>query len=150
MPVSARPPAVTAWADLAVRWTRGKLTVEKVERGTFERPTVMKRFVGRFEARVVRAGHTVDSVRFDFPLLADADAGNQEDIARRMQANVATSTRVRVPLPDGADAIVLVDTHGGLPVRVPLALSAVIRAAAAVAAPAPVPIPVAVPDGGAR
>jgi hypothetical protein len=128
----ATPPPASAWIDVTCRWANGRLTVEKVERGAFDRPTVTRRFVGRFEARVSGRGRLLDVVRFDFPLLADADAGVQRALDEKMKAHVTTTARVRVPLPDGADAVAIADSHGGRPVPVPLAAAA------------------PVPDGGAR
>jgi hypothetical protein len=135
-PVAAtkRAPPATGYVDLALRWARGRITVEKVERGAFDHPTDVRRYMGRFEARVSRRGRAVDNVRFDFPLLGDADAGVQGALNDKMKENLVTVTRVRVPLVDGADTVTLADTRGGREVRV--ALPAVTAAAA-------------IPDGGA-
>jgi hypothetical protein len=111
------PRAVSDYADLTLRWERGKLTVEKVEAGRFARPTVMKRYTGRFEARATRGGKTLDAVRFDFPLLGDADSGERKDLDDQLKAHLSTVARVRLPLPDGADGIAIADTHGSAVLR---------------------------------
>ncbi|MSP59611.1 MAG: hypothetical protein EXR72_04575 [Myxococcales bacterium] len=125
LPVRADPPAATtAYLDVSLRYQRGRVSVERVTRGAFPSPTVLKRYVGRFEARVSARGRQVDAVRFDFPLLGDADAGNQGPLAERVKANVVTTARVRVPLPDGADQVAVLDSKGGPPIPVPLPAAA--------------------------
>jgi hypothetical protein len=114
------PPKTTAYLDVGCRWTRGQLTVADVTPGRFAAPTAIKRYTGRFEARVTSRGKLLDALRFDFPLLGDADSGNQAELAETLKKNLSTQTRVRVPLPDGADKVVLVDLHGGATVEVPL------------------------------
>jgi hypothetical protein len=117
-----RPPSATRYVDLTLRWARGKISVEKVEAGRFDSPTVMKRFSGRFEARVTAGGKPVDSVRFDFPLLADADPGVMGDMNEKMKAGATSVAKVRVPLTDGADALALYDLREEKPqpIKVPL------------------------------
>lgn len=137
-----KPPSASAYVDVSLRWREGKVSIDGVQRGAFPSPTVTKRFLGRFEARVSGRGKPLDAVRFDFPLLGDADAGVRGDLDAGMKAHLSTATRVRVPLPEGAEAVTIVDLHGGPPLSVPLAgASAAARAPAASSAR---------PDGGAR
>lgn len=121
---SAEPPRLTTrYLDVSLKWSRGKITVEKVEAGRFDKPTALKRYLGRFEARATAKGKPVDSVRFDFPLLGDADVGEQRDMDRRLKANLSTVTKVRVPV-DGADAVTIADTHDPKSVNVNVNLPA--------------------------
>ena len=128
---SPKPPLATAFVDVTCRWQKGRLTIERVERGSFPTPTVTKRFLGRFEARVRGQGKPLDATRFDFPLLADADSGVRGDLDAELKANLSTTTRIRVPLPDGADEVLIVDLHGGAAVPVPLTTPIANRSATA-------------------
>jgi hypothetical protein len=115
-----KPPLTTGYLDVTVRWQRGRVTVERVEAGRFDKPTAIKRWTGRFEARARAGKRILDAVRFDFPLLGDADSGNQGALADKLKENTVATAKVRVPLPDGADAVEVADRHGGPAVPVPL------------------------------
>jgi hypothetical protein len=122
--IFAAPRAVTVpvvdYADLTLDYAAGRVKVTEVKRGRFAKPTALERFRGRFEARALRrsgkGGKTeevLERVQFDFPLLADAEAPDVSDeqrvLAERLRAGVSARTRVRVPLPDGAEAVAIVD-----------------------------------------
>jgi hypothetical protein len=113
---------VLEYADLTLDYAAGRVKVSESKRGRFAHPTALERFRGRFEARAIRrtgsskqqVEHVLERVRFDFPLLADAetDDASQEarELADRLRAGVVSHTQVRVPLPDGTDAVAVVDT----------------------------------------
>src|SRR5579883_926289 len=134
--------------DLALRWDRGRLTVEKREMGEHPAPTPEEarraarlRARGRFEARLLVDGKPAGTpVRFDFPLLADADAGEAQEMNERMRSGVRSRTVVRLDLAgvDPARAeVAIVDGRGGRALaRLPLgARPAVTNPAGAEAAP---------------
>lgn len=114
------PPLATSYLDLTIKYTKGTLSIVSASRVRYPSPTVTRRFTGRFEARSTARGKPLDTFRFDLPLLADADAGNEPALADKLKANLVTTGRVRVPLPDGADALTIVDSHGGAPLPVAL------------------------------
>jgi hypothetical protein len=123
-------PQVTDYADLALGWSGGRLTVESVTRGRFERPTALPRYRGRFVAtarKKRRPLETLDETRFDFPLLADTESEDATPEARKLakmvRAGVTAKTTVRVGLPDGADEIAIADSVTGRSVTVSLARS---------------------------
>jgi hypothetical protein len=107
--------------DLALRYASGAVTVTSATRGRFDKPTRLPRWTGRFEARTLgRGAKELDRFRFDFPLLGDADPGNQAGLADELKKNTVATTQVRVPLPDGAAELQIVDRHGGPPIKVAL------------------------------
>jgi len=125
VPVERTAPAIE-YVDLSLRWTRTGMTVLAARRGRFARPVELVRYRGRFEAMVKRAGRVVERIRFDFPLLAPAEAEDVSDEARasgaRIRAGVtSTRTTVRVPLYEGVDAIEVRDAASGRAVTVELA-----------------------------
>ena len=116
-PLPAPPPAPRApratirYVDLVCRYVRGTLSVERASFGQFATPTVLRRFGGRFEARILVTGgaQPIDVLRFDFPLLADADAGVNAELAERMKVNTTSQVTVRVPLPLDSAILEIVD-----------------------------------------
>jgi hypothetical protein len=115
---------VVRYADLALELAAGRASVLEVLYGRFDRPTALARYRGRFEARVLHKGAILERVRFDFPLAADAETDDASDearaVAERLRAGITARTRLRVPLPDGADAIAIWDPRRGLGVLVPV------------------------------
>ena len=107
------PPTVSAYADLDLRWNAGTLTLEHLTLGRFPTPVQLRHYVGRFAAEVRGHGAVLETLRFDFPLLGDADAGVEEKLAETMRAKLTTMTVVRVPLPEGAETIRIRDRRAG-------------------------------------
>jgi hypothetical protein len=76
----------------------------------------MRRWRGRFEARAVAgAGKIVDFVRFDFPLMASAEAPDDvtEDakkLGKNIREHVTATMIVRAPLPPEATGVAIYDT----------------------------------------
>src|SRR5207248_2274776 len=75
---------VNEMARLTVRYDHGAIRILRVERLPLPSPQRMRRWRGRFEARAVAAGKTIDFVRFDFPLMAAAEA--PEDVTAEAKA----------------------------------------------------------------
>jgi hypothetical protein len=128
---------VAEWADVTVQADAAHLSLVNVRRGKFDKPTQVPRYRGRFLARALDgAGKTLEEVRFELPLMAEAETDDASDEARRyaekLRANVSVKSTVRVPLPEGTDHIEIVDTLKKRTLTVPLAT-------AAAAAPSPGP-----------
>ena len=105
---------VNEQARVTVKYERGVTSILKVERQPLPSPQKMRRWRGRFEARAVAAGKTVDFVRFDFPLMAEAEAPDDvtvdaKKLGKNLRDHVTATTIVRVPLPAGATAIAIYD-----------------------------------------
>jgi len=117
------PPA-SRFADVDVKFQRGHVSVTAVKLDRFERPTALRRFRGRFAARVLAGKRVVDEVLFDFPLLGAAESSDVDDanraLADRLRAGVTATTRVRVPIYDGADGLEIYDTQTRRVLPVPL------------------------------
>jgi hypothetical protein len=131
------PPAVSAYADLELRWSGGVLTLERLTHGRFSSPVQLRRYVGRFEAEVRgRDGAVLETLRFDLPLLGEADAGVEEKLAETMRAKLTTVGVVRVPLPQGAETLRIRDRHArsGAPPALEVPLSGAARPSAQQAA----------------
>jgi hypothetical protein len=126
------------YADVDVRYVRGAVSVVGVKLGRFDQPTALKRFRGRFEARVLGGKTVLDRVEFDFPLTAGAETDDADESSRKIGENfrrgVTAQTTVRVPVPDGADGLAIYDSVSKKLVAAPLKDSA-----PAAAAPAGVP-----------
>lgn len=126
-PVAAVMTAPAArWADVELRFQRGKLSLVAVTLGSFDKPTALRRFRGRFEARVLEGKKLVESVQFDFPLLGAAESSDtaveNRAVAERLRAGVTTTATVRVPIYDRADGLEIYDRElrTTLPVALPL------------------------------
>jgi hypothetical protein len=105
---------VNEMARLTVRYERGVTSIIKVERVALASPQKMRRWRGRFEARAVAAGKTVDFVRFDFPLMAQAETPDDTTVeaakvGQKLREHVTATTIVRVPLPAGATSVAVYD-----------------------------------------
>lgn len=84
---------------VSLRYDRGKLHQRSIQRKRFRRRRLIKRIVGRFLAKLYRGKRLVDVVPFNFPLLAPAENFTRTGhrIARRMEANLRTATRLNLP-----------------------------------------------------
>src|SRR5689334_6811761 len=104
---------VLGYADVDLKWEKGAVTVLKIKPGRFARPTTLRRYRGRFTAMVARGKTALVELQFDFPLLAQAESDDaspeSRKIAERMREGLTTTTTVRVPLPDGADTLIIYD-----------------------------------------
>lgn len=106
---------VNEMAKLTVKYDRGSISILRVERQALASPQRMRRWRGRFEARAVGGGKTVDFVRFDFPLMAPAEAPEDvtEDakkVGQKLREHVTATTIVRAPLPPSATSVAIYDT----------------------------------------
>ena len=130
--------AVSAFADLQLRWHCGRLGVEGTARGRYVEPQKQRRYRGRFEARIRGAGRVLEVFDLDLPGLAEADPGAEAGIDERVRAGMTTRATVRVPLPDGTDEILILDRRGSPSLTVPVRPAS---AAPAPKAPPPPPAP---------
>ena len=106
---------VNEMARLTVKYDRGAIRILRVERVALGSPERMRRWRGRFEARAVAAGKTIDFVRFDFPLMAEAEApedatAEAKQLGQKLREHVTATTLVRTPLPAGATQVTIYDT----------------------------------------
>lgn len=107
---------VNEMARLTVKYDHGTVTILRVERQPLASPERMRRWRGRFEARAVAAGgKTLDFVRFDFPLMAQAEAPEDvtEDakkVGKNLRDHVTATSIVRAPLPAGATSVAIYDS----------------------------------------
>jgi hypothetical protein len=107
---------VNEMARITVKYDHGAIRIVRVERVPLGSPERMRRWRGRFEARAVTAGKTVDFVRFDFPLMAEAEApedttAEAAKVGQKLREHVTTATTlVRTPLPAGATSVAVYDT----------------------------------------
>lgn len=107
---------VNEMAKLTVKYDHGSISILRVERQALASPQRMRRWRGRFEARAVAGGgKTVDFVRFDFPLMAQAEAPEDvtEDakrVGQKLREHVTATTIVRAPLPPSATSVAIYDT----------------------------------------
>ena len=140
---------VNEMAQLTVKYDRGAISVLRVERLPLPSPQRLRRWRGRFEARVVGGGKTLDFVRFDFPLMAAAEAPEDvteeaKQLGAKLREHVTATTLVRVPLPAAATAVTIYDSITKLSVSASLSMATAARAAA------PTPPPAAAGDGGTK
>src|SRR4051812_35248716 len=90
---------VNEMAKLTVKYDHGALSILRVERVALKSPERMRRWRGRFEARAVGGGKTIDFVRFDFPLMAEAESADDatEDakkVGKKLREHVTATTIV--------------------------------------------------------
>jgi hypothetical protein len=117
-PVSRRDETalVNETARLTVKYERGALSILRVEREKLVAPERLPRWRGRFEARAVAGGgKTIDFVRFDFPLMAAAEAPEDTtpeaaQVGKTLREHVTATTIVRAPVPAGATSVSIYDT----------------------------------------
>jgi hypothetical protein len=106
---------VNEMARLTVKYDRGAIRILRVERISLTSPERMRRWRGRFEARAIAAGKTIDFVRFDFPLMAEAEAPEDatieaKQLGQKLREHVTATALVRTPLPAGATSVAIYDT----------------------------------------
>ena len=107
---------VNEMARLTVRYERGVTRILRVERVPLPSPQKMRRWRGRFEARAVgNGGKIIDFVRFDFPLMAEAETPDETTaeaakVGQKLREHVTATTIVRVPLPAGATQVTVYDS----------------------------------------
>jgi hypothetical protein len=126
---------VTQVAKLTLKYEHGDVAILRVDRETLPSPKRLQRFRGRYEARAGDGKHDLELVRFDFPLMALAEAPEDatmeaQELGRKLRENVTATTTVRVPLPPGATTVTIYDT------TTKKAVSRSLGAVAAAAAPA--------------
>jgi len=94
-----KPLATRAYLSVSLRYNRGQLVQHSILRRRFRKPRVIKRIVGRFLAKLYQGKRLLDVVPFNFPLLAPAENFTRTGhrIARRLEANLRTATRLKVP-----------------------------------------------------
>jgi hypothetical protein len=106
---------VNEMARLTVKYERGVTRILRVERVPLASPQKLRRWRGRFEARAVAAGgKVIDFVRFDFPLMAQAETPDDTTaeaakVGQKLREHVTATTLVKVPLPAGATSVVVYD-----------------------------------------
>jgi hypothetical protein len=127
---------VTQVAKLTLKYEHGDVAILRVDREILPSPKRIQRFRGRYEARAGDGKHDLELVRFDFPLMALAEAPDDatyeaQELGRKLRENVTATTTVRVPLPPGATTVTIYDT------TTKKAVSRALPAVAAAAAPAP-------------
>jgi hypothetical protein len=106
---------VNETARLTVKYDRGAVSILKVERTALPSPERIPRWRGRFEARAVAGSKPLDFVRFDFPLMAAAEAPDDatedaKQLGRTIREHVTATTIVRTPIPAGATSVAIYDT----------------------------------------
>ena len=115
---------VLAWADVTVQVDPTHMTLVEVRLGRFDKPTALMRYRGRFAARALGEKGALEEVRFELPLLAEAETDDASDEARRfaekLRQGASVKATVRVPLPEGAQRIEIVDTLRNQKLKVPL------------------------------
>ena len=109
--VAAPPPS--DHVEVRCRWERGRFAIVDT-RPAIPPAATGHRWVGRFEARLVDGGGRIlESVRFDLPLLGEADAGVQGELGERLRQNVTTQGSVRLPAREEATAVEVVEARSG-------------------------------------
>ncbi len=107
---------VSETARLTVKYDHGNLSILRVERQPLPSPQRLPRWRGRFEARAVGAnGKPIDFVRFDFPLMAAAEAPEDatedaKQLGQKLREHVTATTIVRAPIVPGATTVAIYDT----------------------------------------
>jgi hypothetical protein len=108
---------VVSYADVDLRWSRGEIAILSLKPGRFKKPTTLPRFRGRFTLILAQGKKSLAEVDFDFPLLHAAESNDATEdsqrVARLVRDGVTAQTTVRVPFPEGADAVWVYDalTH---------------------------------------
>jgi hypothetical protein len=112
--VDPEPLRTSQYLDLHLALIKNRVKVIKLAKGTFASgPKVLKRFRGRFEARLFTAGLLIDTVRFDFPLTGGAStrSGRGDGLGVALSKGVSAKTRVRVPFDGRITRVMIVDTR---------------------------------------
>jgi hypothetical protein len=106
---------VSQVAKLTLKYEHGAVAILRVDRETLAKPTRLQRWRGRYEARAGDGKQALELVRFDFPLMAAAEAPDDstleaQELGRKLRENVSATTVVRLPLPAGATTVTVYDT----------------------------------------
>lgn len=107
---------VNETARLTVKYDHGAISILRVERQPLPSPERLPRWRGRFEARAVnRDGKPIDFVRFDFPLMAAAEAPEDateeaKKLGQTLREHVTATTIVRAPIAAGATSFAIYDS----------------------------------------
>ena len=110
------PPLRTRYyLDATLRYERGKLIQRTLRKRRFRRSTVLKRYVGRFLAKLYQGTKLKDVIPFKFPLLAPVESFTYtgRGIARKMEANLKTGARIRLPYLSTINRIEITDVATG-------------------------------------
>ena len=112
-----QPLTTTEYLDVTVKLHDGKLSVAAVKKGRFPVARQIKRFRGRFEARLYAAGLLLDVVRFDLPLTAAAESQDRpagtslgDRLGMGLAKGVSARTTVRIPFSERVGRVVIHDT----------------------------------------
>jgi len=112
-----QPLTTSEYLDVSVELHDGKLTVASVKKGRFPVARQIKRFRGRFEARLYAAGLLLDVVRFDLPLTAAAESQDRpgstslgDRLGMGLAKGVSARTTVRIPFSERVSRVVIHDT----------------------------------------
>jgi hypothetical protein len=103
-------------ATITVKYERGTVSILRVQRQTLPNPERLRRWRGRFEARALGGGgKTLDFVRFDFPLMAAAEAPEDvtpdaAKVAQKLRDHVTATAIVRAPLAAGTSSVAIYDS----------------------------------------
>ena len=92
-PTEVRWPTYQTFVELTIRFAKGQLTAEVLERGDLGHPEKLPPYIGRYEIRALRGAKRaadVPVVQFDLPLGAPAPAESRAE-ARRLADRAAAS-----------------------------------------------------------
>jgi len=94
-----KPLTTRDYLVVSLRYDRGKLIQRSIQRKGFGKRRRLKRIAGRFLAKLYQNKRLVDVVPFNFPLMAPAENFTRTGhrIALRMEANLRTATRLKLP-----------------------------------------------------
>lgn len=115
-PLRDETAVVNEQAVVIVKYDHGNLSVVKVERQRLPSPARLPRWRGRYEARAVAGGKTLEFVRFDFPLMAPAEAPEEgtpeaHKTGKALREGVGVATVIiKTPLPAGATSVTIYDS----------------------------------------
>jgi hypothetical protein len=111
-----KPLKTIDYLDLRLSLAKGRVTVDKLTKGRFAKPTRLRRFRGRFEIHLFTAGLLRDVVRFNFPLTAavgepPVPSSNRLGLGLGLSKGVNRArTKVRIPFDARINRLVIVDT----------------------------------------
>ena len=107
-------PPTTRYLDVELSWSAGQASIVSTRVGQFDKPIALRRFRGRFAARIVHDEKMLIEVPFDVPLLADAEEPSADEathrLGERFRGGVTAKFTIRVPLPDGGKTLVIYDS----------------------------------------
>ncbi len=105
-------------------YAKGRVHTSSVETRVFPKRIRIPRFEGRFEARMYRNEKMLESLRFDFPLLGDAETFTRtgDIIWKRFQKGLQSRIRLRLPWDNPVDRVEILDLKRKRSVNVDLSL----------------------------